>query len=568
MSAVPLATSPATRVSRHAGVPVYAALALGVFALWPALASLVQYWREIPDYEHGFLVAAVSALWLAMRYKAFDGQDAEPRPWALLPLAALLALWWIALRGISHMAFQLLVPPILWVAVFAAAGPRAARLAAAPIAYFYFAIPAWDYLVPVLQHGTVWAAETGMGAIGVATKVTGNVVTIPEGTFVVEDACSGERYFLVALAFAGLLGPIYRLSAPRQIILFLLAVATAIVGNWIRVLMVIYAGHVTHMQHSWVQISHIALGNEIFAVLLVFLLLGAWRLARPPIPRAGESGLGSPPWMLRQASRPLPRAGEGGGEGARRNDATEMGHSSRPESPASRRRASSPGGKWAPAALFTASGLLVSAFPAAPQAGPSHLGEPPVLTGRWNGPLPAHADWQPDYRGAADTLQVSYDGKDGRVDVYVNLFTNQTPDRKLIKYGNSILTPEEWVQTAGPRWQDAFAGSFGATPLTAAARTRSGERWVLAYGYVVAGHRTASAVIAQLEAGAASLFGPTGSGVLAVAARCADPACGNARRAVRDFWNEESSRFASLVPRHVPRAPTAASLPANGVDRP
>ncbi len=532
MNAVPIPAAAPARLARRAGAPVVAALVLGMLALWPALASLVAYWREIPDYEHGFLVAAVSAVWLGMRYKAFDAETADPRPWALLPLAALLALWWIALRGISHMAFQLLVPPILWVAVFAAAGPRAARRAAAPIAYFYFAIPAWDYLLPILQHGTVWATETGMGAIGIHTKVVGNVVTIPEGTFVVQEDCSGKRYVLVALAFAGLLGPIHRLSAARQTLLFLLAAATAILANWIRVWFVVYAGHVTHMQHYWVRISHIALGNEIFVVLLGLNLLFAHGLARGDTKRRDDDAAAAMP--TGPAARRFPRSGW----------------------------------PWAPAALLAVSGLAVWADPAAPQAGPAHLGGPPILTGRWNGPLPAHVDWQPDYPGAVDTLQVSYDGKDGPVEVYLNLFTNQTPDRKLIKYDNSILTPEEWIRTAGPRWQDAFAGSFGATPLTVTARARSGERWVLAYGYVVAGHRSASALIAQLEAGAATLFEPAGSGVLAVAARCSGADCRTAHRAVRDFWDEESSRFASLVPRHIPRVSPFDSFPFRGTDRP
>lgn len=270
-----------------------------------------------------------------------------------------------------------------------------------------------------------------------------------------------------------------------------------------------------------------------------------------------------------------------GGEGVSCGNPRAMGLSSRSKTPVSWNRAEareptaepashriSPSRKWAPAVLFAVSGLLVSAFPTAPQSGPAHLGTPPILTGDWNGPLPAHADWQPDYPGAVDTLQVSYDGNDGPVEVYMNLFTNQTPDRKLIKYGNSILTPEEWMQTAGPRWQEAFAGTFGPTPLTATARTKSGDSWVLIYDYVVAGHRTASAVIAQLEAGAASLFEPAGSGVLAVAARCSDAACGSARRAALDFWNEESSRFASLVPRTVQRAHTAVFHPTHGADRP
>jgi EpsI family protein len=499
--------SPALRAS----AVVYATVALGVFAMWPSAASLARYWAQILDYEHGFVVAAVAAIWLVARRGRFDAEPIEPRWRASVALLAALVLWLVAYRGISHLTYQLLFPAILWLAVLAAAGRRAAQVAAAPLGYLYFAVPIWDYLVPLLQRMTVAASEFGLRLLGVSAKVVGDRVTIPEGTFEILEGCSGKRYFIVTLAFAGLVGVINRLSLRRQLLLFASSAAAALVANWIRVIVVIYAGHLTRMQHYWVSVEHLTLGDVIFAILLVVVLVLARSLARR------EPAAGPPPGVAPAPVAPVHR-----------------------------------GGVWLPMAMLGALGIVGVGWPAAPRGGAAHLAAVPVLAGNWNGPLPARGEWQPRYAGSADEIRVAYSSAGVPVQLYVNLYTNQTPESKLVSYENSILTPHEWAPVGGPRWWEPVAGAFGGVPLTLTARSKSGERWVVAYAYVVGGRMTSNALLAQLYYGALSLAGPVGGGVVALAASCGAD-CDSAVKATASFWGEQSASFASLIPRQPPR---------------
>jgi EpsI family protein len=498
---------PALRASTIA----YATIALGLFAMWPSAVSLARYWAQILDYEHGFVVAAVSAAWLLSRRSRIDAETIKPRPLISIGLLAALFLWLVAYRGISHIAYQLLFPAILWLAVLAAAGNRVAKHVAAPLGYLYFAVPVWDYLLPALQKMTVAASEFGLGLLGVSAKVLGDRVTIPEGTFEILEGCSGKRYFIVTLAFASLVGVVNRLSPRRHLLLFAGSAAAALVANWIRVIVVIYAGHVTRMQHYWVSVEHLTLGDVIFAVLLVLVLLLARSLAGPA-PAAGPA-------------RPVAAA---------------------PIAAVHR------AGVWLPMAMLGALGVVGVLWPTGPRAGAAHLAGVPVLAGNWNGPLPPRGGWQPRYVGSADEIRVAYSGSGLPVQVYVNLYTNQTAEGKLVYYKNSVITPDEWSQVDGPGWWQPIAGAFGGAPLTLSARSRSGERWVVAYAYVVAGHMTSNTLLAQLYYGALSLAGPVGGGVVALAASC-ETDCDSAVKATASFWGEQSASFASLIPPQLPR---------------
>lgn len=494
-----------------ASLVVAAALALGLFATWPTATQLLKFWSETVDYEHGIGIAAVSLGWLVLRRREFDAHTVKPRPLAAAALLVALLLWLVGLRGISQLSCQMLLPPVLWLAVWAAAGDAAARRAAGPLAFLYFAVPFWDYLLPALRSMTVTASEFGLGVLGVPAKVVGDSVTIPEGTFDIVEGCSGKRYFLVSLAFAGLLGTRSRLPLRRHLVLFAAAAAAALLANWIRVIVIIYAGHVTQMQHYWVSVEHLTMGTVIFGILLLIVLLLARALA--PAASAGAPAVSERPLP----AMPLPRS------------------------------------TWLAPALLAAMGVVVLVAPSMPKAGPARLTAVPLLTGRFNGPLPPDAAWRPSFPGAVDEVRVAYRADARKVEVYVNLFTDEAPGRKLVYYENSILTPSEWRLQDGPRWWAPLAGVSGAQPLALTAGAGSARRWAVAYGYVVGGRLTANALLAQLLLGALSFGGPVGAGVVGVAVECAGD-CTAADRLAAGFWEEEGAQFARLIPRRPPRA--------------
>ena len=254
-----------------------------VVGLWPTVAALARIWRDMFDYHHGGLIAAITRH-LAVAYPARDRREQRP-PGARGAAALRVDDRWAGrslYRANSELMQQLLLPVMLLLAVYAAAGPQVCRRVAPPLAYLYFAIPLWDQLVPLLQWLTTAVAESLLGLIGVPTQVEGHHVTIPSGRFSIIEGCSGQRYLVIALAFAALAAAIEGLRWRRLLLLLRVAGGLALVTNWLRVVTVIYAGHVTEMQHYLVAQEHRSFGYALFIPLLLAIMWMARRMAAGP----------------------------------------------------------------------------------------------------------------------------------------------------------------------------------------------------------------------------------------------------------------------------------------------
>src|SRR5688572_4786695 len=184
----------------RSGLLAVLAAAGTALALWPTLLSLHQLWVGIFDYQHGYLVAAVSMSWLVLAASKLSSQRPQPSLPGSALLAAVLYAWLIAFNANSVLLHQMLLPVAIWSAVFAATGWDIARKTLAPVAFLYFAVPIWESTLPVLQLFSVVATENLLSLLGVPAKVSEYTVRIPEGTFQIIEGCSGKRYFMVTLA--------------------------------------------------------------------------------------------------------------------------------------------------------------------------------------------------------------------------------------------------------------------------------------------------------------------------------------------------------------------------------
>ena len=399
--------APAERLSPI--VLIYGVLLLGVLTLWPSLQSLASYWHAVPDYSHGMLLAPIIVVWPFLIRRELAAYTPAPQPWALPLLCAALLCWLVAFKGNSALAQQLLVPPVLWLAVCAVCGRPIALRLAVPFAWIYFAIPVWEYLVPLLQLMTVTVTQAILRLLDIPAVVDGFHVTLPTGSFQIAEGCSGRRYFVMTLTVASLAGVIARLPGRRFVLLMVSAVFMALVANWLRVLIIILAGHLTHMQHYWVTVEHASLGWIIFVVLVAGLGLLVRRLSAPVLSTAETAA--------------------------------------RAATPAS---AASAAGVWkatAPAAviLLLLATLLLRSLDAAPASSP-RLGDWPVLASHWQGPLPATSAWVPHYVGTSQEARAAYRSGAATVEVYVNLYARQAPGAELVFYQNTVAAP------AGERW--------------------------------------------------------------------------------------------------------------------
>jgi EpsI family protein len=484
-----------------AGLLASALAAGALLALWPSAASLVDVWNGIHDYAHGYLIAAVSVIWFAVEASRISTTTLRPDPLGCLVLLAVLFGWLVAFKANSLMAHQLLWPLAIWAAVLAGAGRVVAVRLAAPIGFLYFAMPIWEYFVPVLQRMCVFVTETTLAAAGIPATVNDNLVSIPEGSFQIVEGCSGKRYFIVALAVAVLATRVFRLNRGRGAALVAASAALALIANWLRILIVVVAGHLSDMQHYFVAVEHLTLGNAIFAVLLAGILLLARRLSH--------------------------------GHGTARHAANAIDPGGKPD-------------RWPTALAFL---LLGGAFAASQPAGTAvtgaaQLGPLPIAVDRWQGPLPASPAWMPAFKGRSGEYRASYSSAAGTVELYANVYDEQSQGQELVQYANTLLAPGNWHRP----WSQESAILKTRAPLASfEARAADGALWLIAYLYDVDGWHTRHETLAQLAYGLHALRGPVASGLVALAVRC-DADCRAARALAAAFWDDMSGPILGMYP--------------------
>ena len=100
----------------------------------------------------------------------------------------------------------------------------------------------------------------------------GNVLTTPGGQFLVEEACSGLSFFLVALLLGVCFSKLNDLKFKSGIYFILFAACLAIVANWLRIIIIVIVGSYTQMQHPIVT-DHLTFGWIVYLVTLVPLIL-------------------------------------------------------------------------------------------------------------------------------------------------------------------------------------------------------------------------------------------------------------------------------------------------------
>lgn len=472
---------------------VLAGIVLATGALyWPATQSLLHEWFEVPSsaYRHGPLLVVI-ALWLAIRAVRAAAAPAAPdaRPWLWLALLALLsAAWLVAFRAGIQVMHQAMLPLLVWLAVRLVLGRRIALLSAVPIGLLYSAIPVWHVAIPALQAMTVAVVSALLRIVGIPAFVEGDFVTIRSGVFHIEDGCAGLHYFIVAATLAALYGELRGDGRRVRAWLFALALALALVSNWLRVFIIITAGYLTDMQSYLVRVDHATFGWAVFALaMIVFLLLG--RLWSPPEPQPEPSRAvgGFARDALRNTARVLPLA-----------------------------------------ALTIALGPAWALFVPVRAAAAPNVSMPAAIAG-WEGPREfCQGRWRPQYP-AADLRQQREFSRGGQsVCVYIASFLSQHQDKELIGYWSALYPPQSEVVSSAVR--EAAGRKVNEVQL---GDERAADR-IVWYSYVVGAREMRRGVEAQFSYAFGTLSGAPASSVYAISMPCV-PDCAAARRVLEEF---------------------------------
>jgi exosortase len=478
---------------------VWILIAVIAVIYWPTVAAYSAAWTDLDNRgsAHGFLIALMCFALLYVRRKEVAAPLTAVSPVAYIALASLSFAWVVAYRASIQTAHELLFPIILWAAIYAVFGARVARSCLFPVGFLYFALPFWGLFNGVFQALTISATHIILQVFGLPVHFQGNLVRIPEGTFAIEGGCSGLHFIVIGLAIAAYYGALYRDSARQRVQLLLLAGALALLTNWIRVSVVIAAGHFTNMQSYLVRVSHYEFGWAVFAVAMAIFFLVASRIP------AGSRETESPPAAADLKSQARPWLGT-----ALAFAAVALG----------------PACAWASARADR----TASAPPSLPVSVPG-----------WSGPLTPASNWHPKFIGADRERLSTYRRGAAEVTWYQADYAFQRQGRKLLGFNNSILGLHELTVVDDDTARGA--GRFVDLKL----QDTDGAQSLLWYVYKVGTREMTSGLYAQLWYGVRSLAAPVDSRVMAFRAEC-KPDCAAAHEHLRLFVAsicDDASRF-------------------------
>jgi exosortase A len=247
-------------------------LALWLIVFASALSSAVSVWWTSDTFNHCFLVLPFAGYFIWQQRAGLLSES--PRP-SLLGSMAALACVLLVLVGraahievIQHIGVFALLPSVV-LAVF---GWKVVWQIWFPLLFMLFAIPIGEELVPTLQNVTADISLFFLQLINIPIFRDGLYIMVPNGSFVVAEACSGISFFIACIMIGTAYAYMNFISRFRAVLFVAFAVVLPIIANGIRVFGIIYIGHSSNMQYA-VGADHLIYGGVFFAFVVILLLI-------------------------------------------------------------------------------------------------------------------------------------------------------------------------------------------------------------------------------------------------------------------------------------------------------
>jgi EpsI family protein len=134
-----------------------------------------------------------------------------------------------------------------------------------------FAIPFGEELIPFLQEITADISVEMVSWTGVPLYRSGLFLEIPQGRFLVAEACSGISFLIASIVLGNLFAYMNLKRMKTRVGFVLLSVIFPILANAVRVFGIIMIGYASDMKHA-VGADHLIYGWFFFAFVIICLL--------------------------------------------------------------------------------------------------------------------------------------------------------------------------------------------------------------------------------------------------------------------------------------------------------
>jgi exosortase A len=253
---------------RLAGPVLGVGLLLLLLLFHTEVIAAVRVWIDSTAYNHCFLVIPIVAYLLWDRREVLAASTPIPNPWFALAAIPVVIVWLLAERlGIME-GRQLMVMTLVEIFFLCVLGWRLAYRLVGPLLYLYFLVPFGAFLTPALQGFTTSFIVHGLNILNIPNYSDGFAIEIPEGSFLVAEACAGLRFLIASIAFGCLYVMLMYRSPIRRAVFILVSIIVPIIANGFRALGIVVLGHILGNAEA-ATADHLIYGWLFFSVVIL-----------------------------------------------------------------------------------------------------------------------------------------------------------------------------------------------------------------------------------------------------------------------------------------------------------
>ena len=273
---MPTPAPPPAGIKTLQGYLALGALVLFVVAYFPVFLILASKWAESEEYSHAFLTLPIILYMFYQNRQRVQETPATFTPLGLVTLLLASALYYFSLLTEVHTVIALAMYLTVLGTVVFLFGIRSLWVLFTPLLLLLMLIPFPDQLYIQLtfplQLKVSQMSEAIISLFGIPVHRAGNVLTIPQKSFEVVEACSGLRSVITLLTLSVVMGYFLLVRTTSKLLLVAASIPVAIFVNLIRVVTIVLLFHSFGLD-LYEGTLHTVTGLLIFLIALVTLFL-------------------------------------------------------------------------------------------------------------------------------------------------------------------------------------------------------------------------------------------------------------------------------------------------------
>jgi exosortase A len=238
---------------------------------WRGITTAVDIWLESDIFNHCLFVLPGAFYLVYLNRQKLAVLEVRPNFLVLLPCAGCLLLYAIGLAGDLQIFMHVATFTFLPLAIWAWFGNKIAYQIMFPLFFILFCIPIGEELVPTLQQITADLSVVMLNWTSIPIFRSGLYIEIPQGRFLVAEACSGISFLIASIVIGCLYAYLNIRSTKRRVLFVAISILFPILANAVRVFGIIVIAYVSDMQYA-VGADHLIYGWFFFAFVIICLL--------------------------------------------------------------------------------------------------------------------------------------------------------------------------------------------------------------------------------------------------------------------------------------------------------